>query len=209
METPFYLSEFEKAASGLDAGLLAQKGLDVEVGIWLRSVVLRMHKKTWANKPFERPQSDAAIFFSIWLNLNDKGVKAGRLFYNIHALKLRQLRGYRITSREFAADFRARFQPFARHWPNVSVDFGPLTLMEGWLALDAATLTAAAAPAEGETEAAAPAIPASSAVADPVTEATADQAPSAVAAQVSALATAFLELAPLIDSLLERRGSPR
>ena len=59
METSFYLSEFENAAGGLDAALLAQKGLDVEVGVWLNSVVLRMHKKTWANKPFERPQSDA------------------------------------------------------------------------------------------------------------------------------------------------------
>jgi hypothetical protein len=71
MDTSFYLSEFEKAARELDGGLLSQKGLDVEVGVWLGSVVLRMHKKTWANKPFERPQSDTAIFFSIWLNLND------------------------------------------------------------------------------------------------------------------------------------------
>jgi hypothetical protein len=163
METAFYLSEFEKAARELDAGLLAQKGLDVEVGVWLRSVVLRMHRKTWANKPFEQPQSDTAIFFSIWLNVGD--VKTGRLFYNIHALKLRQLRGYRITSREFAADFRAGFKPFAQYWPNVSVDFGPLNLMEGWMALDAA----------------------------------------AIAADVSAMATGFLELAPLIDALLERR----
>jgi hypothetical protein len=45
------------------------------------------------------------------------------------------------------------------------VDFGPLNLMEGWIALDAA----------------------------------------AIAADVSALATGFLELAPLIDALLERR----
>jgi hypothetical protein len=171
METPFYLSEFEKAAGSLDAGALAQKGLDVEVGVWLRSVVLRMHKKTWANKPFERPQSDTAIFFSIWLN--EKGPKADRLFYNIHALKLRQLRGYRITSRDFAADFRAGFKPFARHWPNVSVDFGPLNLMEGWMALDAAAI--------------------------------ADPAAQAVAGTVAGLATRFLELAPLIDVLLERR----
>ena len=166
METSFYLSEFEKAAAGLDAGLLFRKGLEVEVGVWLRSVVLRMHKKTWANKPFERPQSDSAIFFSIWLNVKD--VKADRLFYNIHALKLRQLRGYRITSREFAADFRARFKPFARHWPNVSVDFGPQTLMEGWLPLD----------------------------------------DTAVAGTVARLANEFLELAPLIDTLLEQKKAP-
>jgi hypothetical protein len=64
MDTSLYLSEFEKAADKLDAGPLAQKGLEVEVGIWLASVVFRMHKKAWANKPFERPQSDAAIFWT-------------------------------------------------------------------------------------------------------------------------------------------------
>ncbi len=181
MEIAPYLSEFEKAAEkvGLDATLLAQKGLDVEVGLWLNSVVLRMHKKTWANKPFERPQSDTAIFFSIWVNVKD--VKADRLFYNIHALKLRQLHGYRITSRDFAADFRAGFKPFARHWPNVSVDFGPLNLMEGWVALDAA------------------------AVADPVASALAPAIAADVIAADDALATGFLEIAPLIDALLERR----
>jgi hypothetical protein len=179
MNTPFYLSEFENAASALDAGLLAQKGLDVEVGVWLGSVVLRMHKKTWANKPFERPQSDAAIFFSIWLNVN--GMKPGRLFYNIHALKLRQLRGYRITSRDFAAHFRTGFKPFARHWPNVSVDFGPLTLMEGWVALDASTVTAAAVPV------------------------VADSAASALAGTVTRLANEFMELEPLIEALLAHR----
>jgi hypothetical protein len=182
MDPSPYLPEFQKAASGLDASLLAQKGLQVEVGIWLESVVLRMHKRSWANKPLERPQTEAAIFFSIWVS--DKSAKTSPLFYNIHALKLRQLRGYKITSREFAADFRARFQPFARHWPNVSVDFGPLTLMEGWTALHDA--------AAGET----------------VTGATADQAAAAIAAQVIALATGFLALAPLIDELLEQKKAP-
>jgi hypothetical protein len=179
METAHYLSEFEKAAGGLDATLLAQKGLDVEVGVWLRSVVLRMHKKTWANKPFERPQSDSAIFFSIWLN--EKDVKPAHVYYNIHALKLRQLRGYRITSRDFAADFRAGFKPFAPLWPNVSVDFGPLNLMEGWAVLDAA------------------------AAADPVASAPADSSALAIAGTVARLAKGFMDLEPLVDALLERR----
>ena len=181
MDTSSYLSEFEKAAGSLDASLLARKGVQVEVGIWLGSVVLRMHKKAWANKPLTRPQRDTAIFFSIWVN--EKGPKADRLFYNIHALKLRKLIGYKITSREFAADFRAAFKPFAPHWPNVSVDFGPLNLMEGWLPLDVVP---------GET----------------TTEATAVRATPAVAADVSALAAAFLELAPLIDNLLEQKKAP-
>jgi hypothetical protein len=133
-----FLTAFRTAADGLDRQLLTQKKLEVEVGVWLESVVLRMQKSAWANKPYERPQSDAAIFFSIWLS--DKALKEHRLFYNIHALKLRQLRGHAITSREFAAAFRSRFKPFEHIWPNVRVDLGPLTLMEGWEKFNAATL---------------------------------------------------------------------
>lgn len=62
--------------------------------------------------------------------------KTGVLNYNIHALKLRQLTGYSIKSRDFAEAFRSRFKPFENKWPNVSVDFGPLTLMQGWVSID-------------------------------------------------------------------------
>jgi hypothetical protein len=57
--------------------------------------------------------------------------------YNIHALKLRELKGYSIASREFASAFRTGFAPMRSAWPNVSVDYGPLTLMEGWIAVTA------------------------------------------------------------------------
>lgn len=133
-----YLTEFKKAADSLDKELLAQKKLEVETGAWLESIVLRLQKNAWANKPNEKPQSDAAIFFSIWVS--DKAVKDGKIFYNIHALKLRQLKGHKITSREFANAFRKRFKPFEHHWPNVSVNFGPLTLMEGWEKLNTVTI---------------------------------------------------------------------
>jgi hypothetical protein len=106
----------------------------VQTGTWLESVVLKLHKKHWANMPFETPQSGSAIFFSIWMN--DKTLKEDKLFYNIHALRLRQLKGYSITSREFAENFRKKFKQYENRWPNVSVDYGPLTLMEGWIKPD-------------------------------------------------------------------------
>lgn len=129
-----YLTEFKKAANSLDRNSLAAKNLEIEVGVWLESVVLRLQKKAWVNNPDEKPHSDASIFFSIWLN--DESVRKNRIFYNIHALKLRQLRGYKITSREFAAAFRAGFVHFEHLWPNVSTSFGPLTLMQGWKEFD-------------------------------------------------------------------------
>lgn len=55
------------------------------------------------------------------------------MFYNIHAFKLRDLKGYSISSRDFASNFRSKFNAFKHEWENVSVNFGPLTLMEGWV----------------------------------------------------------------------------
>jgi len=129
MDTSFYLSLFQQAADELDKKLLNQKQLQVETWVWLDSVVLRLYKQHWANNPDAKPQTGPAIFFSIWINNADKEHK---LFYNIHALKLRKLNGYAITSRKFAYDFREQFKSFEHNWPNVSMKFGPQTLMQGW-----------------------------------------------------------------------------
>lgn len=135
METIDYLDKFQKAADQLDKqGDLSRKKLDCKAGIWLQSAVLKIQKKSWLNAaPTPRPFRES-IFFSVWLN--ESTIREGKLYYNIHALKLRQLTGYTIKSREFADDFRSRFKPFQDKWPNVSVKFGPLTLMEGWVKLD-------------------------------------------------------------------------
>ena len=138
MDLNFFLNKFKQAADGIDVNLLNQKNLRIDTGIWLNSTVLRLQKERWANKPDEQPQTGAAIFFSIWLN--EVTIKKNAIFYNIHALKLRKLSGYNITSRQFAADFRERFKNYRHNWPNVSTDFGPLTLMEGWKQVDIETM---------------------------------------------------------------------
>jgi hypothetical protein len=140
METAYYLDKFQKSVDRFDMKLFSQKKQECKVGIWLDSVVLKIQKKSWINTaPTSRPFKES-IFFSIWLN--DELIRDRKLYYNIHALKLRQLVGYSIKSREFADAFRARFKPFEKRWPNVSVNFGPLTLMEGWIALDDENLEA-------------------------------------------------------------------
>jgi hypothetical protein len=134
METTYYLDKFQKSANQLDQRRLGQNQMEYKVGVWLRSVALKMQKKSWLNtSPTARPFEES-IFFSVWLN--DKAIRENRLYYNIHALKLRQLTGYSIKSREFAAGFRSRFKAFEKNWPNVSLQFGPLTLMEGWIGID-------------------------------------------------------------------------
>lgn len=134
METLYYLDKFQKSADRLDKKLFNQEKLEYKVGIWLQSAVLKFQKKSWLNNsPTAKPFKES-IFCSVWPN--DESIREGKLNYNIHALKLRQLAGYSIKSREFADAFRRRFKPFAKKWPNVSVDFGPLTLMQGWVAFD-------------------------------------------------------------------------
>jgi hypothetical protein len=135
MDTPFYLERFQNAANQIDKRLLASKQLEVAIGLYKDSVCLKLYKKSWSN-PYQDPlTAETRIFFSVWIN--DSIIKEQKLFYNIHALKLRQLKGYSIESRKFADTFRGEFKSFEHKWQNVSVKFGPLTLMEGWLKINA------------------------------------------------------------------------
>ncbi len=47
---------------------------------------------------------------------------------------------YTLQSREFAEAFRARFLPKKDAWPHVSLEYGPQTLMQGWVSLDSERL---------------------------------------------------------------------
>lgn len=134
METADYLDIFKKTGNQLDQHLLSQQQLEVKVGEWLQSAVLKMQKPSWLNQSETARPFEESIFFSIWVN--KETISKNILYYNIHALKLRELKNYSIQSREFAAAFRSRFKAFEKQWPNVSTDFGPLTLMQGWLSTD-------------------------------------------------------------------------
>ena len=138
MHESYYLEIFQKAAHQLDKKSLNKKQLEIATGTVLESVCLKLYKLSWANKTSNPLTSPSRIFFSVWVS--DKSIKENKLLYNIHALKLRELKGYTITSREFATAFRKAFKPFEKHWPNVSTNFGPLTLMEGWMKLSEETL---------------------------------------------------------------------
>jgi hypothetical protein len=134
MDTAHYLTKFQKSIDLLDLQPFKQAGLELKAGEWVKSAVLKIQKSSWRSsvpgtKPFKN-----CIFFSIWVS--DELLNQGKIAYNIHALKLRELKGYTIKSREFAEAFREKFKPFEGQWPNVSTAYGPLTLMEGWVKLD-------------------------------------------------------------------------
>jgi hypothetical protein len=123
---------FAKIKARFDArnhdGLICKQGLDKACS------VLKLQKASWTNDPMDRLQNSSGIFFSIWMN--EVLAMENRTRYNIHALKLRRLEGYSITSRDFAEDFRKGFASTRGTWPNVSVNYGPLTLMQGWIEVD-------------------------------------------------------------------------
>jgi len=124
------ISLFAQIKARFETGHLS--GLVCKLGHYQNCCVLKLQKPSWTNDPMHRIQNQSGIFFSVW---NDRASqKKDRVFYNIHALKLGELGGYAITSRDFARDFRDRFEAMRDQWPNVRLDFGPATLMQGWIA---------------------------------------------------------------------------
>lgn len=96
-------------------------------------MALKIYKPEWSGNTESPVDASGRIFFSVWVN--EKSVREGRLYYNIHALKLRNLKTYTIPARDFAEEFRKRFENDRANWENVNVKYGPLTLMEGWVEL--------------------------------------------------------------------------
>ena len=139
MDTSFYLDKFQKAASQLDKKLLIKKKVEATVVMFGEDcVVLKLYKTDWANLLQDPLASTSRIFFSVWVS--GSTIHEQKIFYNIHALKLRKLKGYSIQSRKFAGIFRESFKNFEHKWENISVNFGPLTLMEGWVKMNLESL---------------------------------------------------------------------
>ena len=124
-----FRAAFAKIKSRFDAR--NNHGLICKQGFYNYCSVVKLQKTSWTNDPMDRVQNKSGIFFSVWID--EEAARKSRANYNIHALKLRQLEGYSITSRGFATDFRDAFAPMRDAWPNVSVDHGPLTLMQGYI----------------------------------------------------------------------------
>ncbi len=134
MHTTYYLKRFQNAADQIDKTLLISKQLEVSVGLYIDSVFLKLYKRSWATADQDPLTAETRIFFSVWIS--DAEIKEQKIAYNIHAFKLRKLKGYSIESRKFAEGFRLRFKNVEHKWPNVATNFGPQTLMQGWIKTD-------------------------------------------------------------------------
>ena len=126
-----YLDALRRIADNLGPTLARENNLLCKVGTMMDCAVLKVQKPSWTDDAMDALPNECGIFFSVWVG--DQSRKNNQIPYNIHALKLRELKGYRIQSRDFAADFRTQFAPLQHSWPNVGVEYGPLTLMQGWI----------------------------------------------------------------------------
>ena len=106
--------------------LLRTFQLHCEAGNCLDSAALKLQKRHWSDNGMGQ-----GIFFSVWLG--NREVETNRFNYNIHALKLGSQKSCGVKPVAFARAFRSRFA--FTGWPNISTDYGPQTLMQGWLPL--------------------------------------------------------------------------
>jgi hypothetical protein len=125
---------FPEIKARFDERQSSSEGLICKQGFYKDCAVLKLQKTSWTNDRMDQVRNETGVFFSVWVD--KKAASKSQANYNIHALKLRRLKSYSITSRNFADDFRKCFASMHSAWPNVSVDYGPLTLMQGWIGVN-------------------------------------------------------------------------
>lgn len=131
-----YLKSFCKAQRQITTDARFDDAWVCKTGLWPeaaapQAAVFKLHKRHWSADPQGAVGNTTGIFFSVWVD--EVAIAKGGLHYNLHALKLRQLSGYALESRKFAAAFREKATSMLTDWPEVETDFGPQTLFQGFV----------------------------------------------------------------------------
>jgi hypothetical protein len=126
------------ALSAARADDLLAHGLVIKAGEGMGAAILKVLKPAWTTDPPEQFLNTNGLFFSVWVDPACKAQKRAR--FNLHAKKLRNIKGEAFAAREFARTFRAEAAAALQHWPTNVYPKGPITLFEGHIHLDRRTL---------------------------------------------------------------------
>ena len=132
------LDVFKTLKSERSEEFKSKHALSIKAGTGLDASILKLMKDSWSTDRPDELLNSNGLFFSVWV---DAACKAqGIVRYNIHARKLRAIKGETFAAREFARSFRAQGKDELEGWPNWSFPKGPITLVEGHFAYKPATL---------------------------------------------------------------------
>jgi hypothetical protein len=135
-----YLEVFDAVKAERATGLEWQHKLTIKTGEGLGAALLKVLRPNWTTDSPNELLNSNGLFFSIWV---DAACEAkGIVRYNLHAKKLRMIKGENFAARDFARSFRAEHKTALAKWPNLTFPVGPITLFEGFAELDVATLGA-------------------------------------------------------------------
>jgi hypothetical protein len=135
-----HLDIFNTLKAERSAEFQTQHGLTIKTGFGLDAAILKLLKPTWTTDGSKELLNSNGLFFSVWVDAPSEAKGIAR--YNLHAKKLRAIKGEAFAAREFARAFRAQCGDDLKAWPNWSYPKGPITLFEGHVPLDANTLKA-------------------------------------------------------------------
>ncbi len=133
-----HVEVFNQIREARGAEFQSKHGLLINTGWALDAAILKLLKPSWTTDGGGQLLNSNGLFFGIWIDAACEARGIAR--YNLHAKKLRMIKGETFAAREFARTFRAQAQADLRGWPNCVFPKGPITLFEGFFRLDIATL---------------------------------------------------------------------
>jgi hypothetical protein len=133
-----HLDIFNALKSERETEFQTRHGLTIKAGEGLGAAVLKLLKTEWTSDNHTQLLNTNGLFFSVWVDAACEAKGIAR--YNLHAKKLREIKGQSFAAREFARSFRAQGKDELEGWPNWSYPKGPITLFEGHFPLDTKTL---------------------------------------------------------------------
>ncbi len=135
-----YLAIFNLIKAEKAAAFKSQHDLDIKTGEGLGAAIIKVLKPSWTTDRSNEILNSNGLFFGIWVDAACEAEGIAR--YNVHAKKLRFIKGQTFAAREFARAFRVQGGDELARWPNLTYPKGPITLFQGHVPLDTATLHA-------------------------------------------------------------------